>query len=746
MLAALLANFLIVLAAARGPTPLHEPLIKVSSSASRPPNYKVREIVVESESDQQCPNGYEQTGGNCLKVESLPVTFQCRPGWQMNAEGTGCFGFSAVAPDHNCVEGAAQGNRCIVEQTAPKLVNCPVGSRLTSNMEQCVKEILHPGLPVCPPGARYANGVCVATRNERPRLRCPSDYTLDRNACTHIYETTPILQCPSDYALTGGVGREGGMGGGKEGSGGGMCFKMVYTQPGQRCPLGFNLAGGDCVSETHIPPTMVCSKGELMDGDRCMVIKEVAPRTVCGQGLALNALSQMCERNDIKPPMAECTKGTIFNPVLNQCGSSHKLKQPNLACPPNYRFSGKNHCVALIVEPQQKLCPPGFQLMSKDRCVSKTVVHSEPRCPPGAVLRDRLCVISNMAPYEKVCEAGSILEGKSCVMKALAQALARCPPDYLMTPEGRCVHTETVAPTPVCPPETIQRADASGLVCSTTVTTPATSICPPAHQVHVGGDCLEQVHLPPLVTCPPGYNEEVRSGRCFRAEAVPRQSFCPVGFHLVGSQCLKRELDAPMPLCPPSYKLVQSDMAGAGLPGVPPPDALSGLGTPLAGTAAMGVSAAASSGLGFAYLCVQELTAPMINICAFGFEYKDGSCSAKKLQYEFDEEAAEPEGRPEEELKDLEGPAAPQAAPEPEIEITVDRPVVQKGLVMRNEPITLSGPASEVARQQAVLKAGGDVKDLHGNIQVEYAAPSQPATAGPNLFAMLSQMRTLFNY
>eukprot|EP01053_Blabericola_migrator_P002146 Blabericola_migrator_1__2145@NODE_1592_length_4213_cov_128_704534_g1040_i0_p6_GENE_NODE_1592_length_4213_cov_128_704534_g1040_i0NODE_1592_length_4213_cov_128_704534_g1040_i0_p6_ORF_typecomplete_len107_score9_51cEGF/PF12662_7/20cEGF/PF12662_7/0_011EGF_MSP1_1/PF12946_7/4_3EGF_MSP1_1/PF12946_7/8_8CPW_WPC/PF09717_10/17CPW_WPC/PF09717_10/1TIL/PF01826_17/7_4TIL/PF01826_17/8_9EGF_CA/PF07645_15/67EGF_CA/PF07645_15/1_8FXa_inhibition/PF14670_6/4_1e02FXa_inhibition/PF14670_6/0_71_NODE_1592_length_4213_cov_ len=88
---------LLAVAGARGPTPLlHTKLAKVKSADQEPPRYKVREIIIQTEPETACPSGFEQSGGNCVKVDSAPPSLQCPPGWTQSDDGTTCIGYKSV--------------------------------------------------------------------------------------------------------------------------------------------------------------------------------------------------------------------------------------------------------------------------------------------------------------------------------------------------------------------------------------------------------------------------------------------------------------------------------------------------------------------------------------------------------------------------------------------------------------------------------------------------------------------------
>lgn len=252
-----------------------------------------------------------------------------------------------------------------------------------------------------------------------------------------------------------------------------------------------------------------------------------------------------------------------------------------------------------------------------------------------------------------------------------------------------------------CPEGSTPRSEGGALVCMLPLERPAQKTCP-VSQVLIGDMCVERIAAPPEMRCPPGFFEDLHTGRCFTAEETPQRDFCPVGFKLVNEQCLRQERHPLVPICPPGYQV--------------------------------------SHGPTGVTQCTKETIVPFMKICAFGFTLENDICTAKKLQYEFDE-APEEQPAPEESNLPLNTPDMPRSEekPEPTIEVTVNRPVVQKGLVMRNEPVVLSGPASEVAKKQAIIQAGGDLKDVK-DLDIEYVPPQPSQTNAANIAALLATM------
>lgn len=674
--------YFISLALAAGPSPIltGNPFHRVGTGSSPGPKYKVREVKILAQPEIACPNGFERTAGNiCLLLESLPAKKRCPGGWETN--GNTCVGYATAPPDYTCDEGVAHGNACSKQSSVPKVLQCPEGYSLQSDLHTCTKHIQSRPWNICPPGVREVNGQCIITEKEQPHLRCPSGFHLESQMCEQLLENAPKTFCPPLYQLV---------------QNGKSCQREIVKPASMKCPNAYKLVGKDCLKESRIPPNWVCRKGKLVDGNRCAIYHKTSPEIHCPHGLGFNDLTLMCERDDVRNPIPECSKGSMYNPMTNQCGSANKLKHPNLICPPDYHFVGKTSCVRHIVEHPKKVCPTGYELLSKDECQKQELKLPEGRCPIDSHLVESWCITTSSAEYDYLCENGGVLQGKNCLSVAMTHPSKECLNEQVLTEEDICLSKMVKAPTVTCPEGTTQQTTVSGtLTCLVSRRSSAKKKCPAGSRMQGDDKCLEDVEASPTLICPRNYFEDLVSGLCFKVEELPKRTTCPRGYKLMGDHCLHREETLPLPECPPRYKLEGEDK------------------------------------------CVKETIETPISICPFGYELDDDICLSKKLQYDFDvesgpdslTEAHEEANLPME--SPLPGPtAAPAAATEVTIEIRIDRPIVQKGLVMRNEPIVLSGPASEVARQQAKLAAGGRVEDLGPNVNIEYIPPVVAAGAG----------------
>lgn len=269
-------------AGARGPTPLlGTKLAKVKSGESEPPHYKVREIIIQAEPDTSCPNGFEQSGGNCIQLDSLPPSLQCPPGWTMADDMSACIGYKAVAPEKTCDRGVPGTDRCIDELSVPKILTCPPEFSLLPDLSKCVREVSHSPVEICPPGVNIANGMCITIQSEMPHTRCPVDSHLNGGVCERLLDEPAKMVCPPGFHSTHGHGKEDG-----------SCEKLLDQAPSRRCPPGFILSGEECIAELRAPPTYICPKGTIVDGNRCLVEKFAPTQIACPPGLHMNALTQ----------------------------------------------------------------------------------------------------------------------------------------------------------------------------------------------------------------------------------------------------------------------------------------------------------------------------------------------------------------------------------------------------------------------------------------------------------------------
>jgi len=234
-----------------------------------------------------------------------------------------------------------------------------------------------------------------------------------------------------------------------------------------------------------------------------------------------------------------------------------------------------------------------------------------------------------------------------------------------------CIREELVPASHGCPEGFKEHGGPSGISCSTTVTTPTKLSCPVEHEL-VFGECLTETRRDPSFACPDGFYEDLSNKRCFAEVVKPKTPVCPAKYNLSGRKCLQEQFTGLLPMCPKGFKLSEDRVPGLE--------------------------------------CVKETKAESLLICPQGYRLIGDQCIAKKLQYKFDEPVAEVDEPEEEALLPLEvKTTSTTTAPEPVISVVVQRPVVQKGLVTRMQPITISGPASQVAAQQKAIEAGAPI-------------------------------------
>ncbi|EZG43352.1 putative oocyst wall protein [Gregarina niphandrodes] len=604
-----------------------------------------------------------------------------------------CVGYSTAVPDHTCQEGSPQYGKCIQQTSVAKQLICKDGFSLDiSKGGVCVRDLASAPLKTCPPGSQWVDDKCVTAIKEAPSLTCPSGYEFNGQRCDKVTRSPMETHCADGFILHPVKGK---------------CLKEVRLPVAVDCPAGTEMVLGRCQLREMLPVNVSCPPGQELTGDLCLFYDRAAPLFRCPPTLVLNPLTNYCEGDLTADPIPECTKGTYYNPMTGQCGSAFKVKQPNLACPPDFHFAGKRLCVKHVQEPGIKECPAGFALESKDSCVARRTNPAQIKCPAGSVHQGNLCVTTRQLDALYTCPSETVRQGELCVGIVYGAPRRACPPGFFggQDKERICVKKDSVAPSARCPVGTVRSEGQQSIVCIGTLEVDKERYCAPGQRQN-SEECLETVTEPATEACPPGYYEDLQLGRCFTAELLPSHAICPAGFKLVGNKCLKQHVRAAEIVCPPGYSR-------------------SG---PLE--------------------CAKKTTVPVIHQCAFGFEYDGlrGYCTATKVKYEFahqpeeDEETTTTEA-PEEQLKDIEvtTPAPSHTitvggtfvatteattTPEATIEVQVTKPIVQKGLVVRNEVITLSGPASQVARNQQVLSQGGDVQDLGSEVKVEYAPPN----------------------
>lgn len=660
-----------------GPTELKLGLEVVSEQALKAPDYIIREINVETEPDLECPQGFDRSGNACIRVKTTLAQKVCPPGWQNSMDGL-CVGYSVADPDRTCDRGSPDYGKCVEEKSVPKQVICPDTFSLDLQTSSCIKDLSSSPIRRCPPGSVATPEGCATISKVSPKLTCPGSFHLKDGLCERVDRANAELFCPEGFLMHP-IKKK--------------CIQELESAPIRECLPGSTQRGLECYVQETREPNMMCHDQAQLENGLCKAFDRAAPTFRCEGNLRLNLLSQLCEGDEVASPIPECTKGTYFNPVTGQCGSTHFVKNPNLACPPDYHFSGKHHCVKHIARPGIKECPPDFALESKESCVRMTLTPPRITCPEGTIPQGSLCIREFNTPLQQYCPPELVMEGEICRGLTYAPATEKCPPNFFTVgdKEKICIRKDVTAPKSVCPTGTVPTKSGAKLVCLGQSPVTPSHDCPPSHK-KTDDACIETLKLPSSLSCPPNYFEDMETGRCFQRSILPSRTVCPAGYKLVGKKCLKQHTKPPLYICPEGYQRSGNNE------------------------------------------CAYEEAAALLKICPFGFQYDKlhEVCVANKVKYEFEGQAARlatsTTPAPEKLLDMNVNPpvttttstttaSTTTAAP---IEIQITRPIVQKGLVVRNEVVTLSGPAAEVAKKQKLLAQGADIATLGDDVKVEY--------------------------
>jgi hypothetical protein len=282
---------------------------------------------------------------------------------------------------------------------------------------------------------------------------------------------------------------------------------------------------------------------------------EVAPIAVCPDGSFSTA---GCATIVTADASYSCPHPYKMDKVSNTCTATTFAK-PTIYCPKG-AVEHKKKCLTTETAPLEHVCPKKTT-ETKDGCQypgkeGTPDVEVEPKftCPKGSKLEHDQCVSVEKVDGELVCDKGFELYGKKCV--------SRIPAPYECKKgeyhDGRCVFTETVPQTVVCP----KKANYEGKGCAVVETSAPAAVCDKGYVLE-GKYCYRKV----IITAQYENNmkkDDVATfkcthktdehGNCYTVEKTKPAPVCPKGADLKGKKCVTVTVLAPEYGCPKKYE------------------------------------------------------------------------------------------------------------------------------------------------------------------------------------------------
>lgn len=470
-----------------------------------------------------CPTNYVFINNQCEFTESINPSPTCNVGYVLNAAEQCIKRIEVPVNGHSCPEGTLWTNTgCERIERFTQIETCPVDYYF--NGKYCQKESEAAFLG-CESGWIFKDGECFEEHDFS--LKCPSGYTLDKNACVKTDVIPNTQGCPTGYAFNGSTN---------------LCSKTIVigaaesclegysvinnvcqkniTAPITSCDSGFEEKNGRCYKVLAI--TKTCPTGYTNNSGTCEYVDTVAKSERCPDTYVLNGNND-CERTLEVDAYQSCTTDG-FNIVNGVC--EKVIEAEFSTCLSGYDLVN-GECY--LVTDKQDFCPDGYRLSADESICEKTaIVESTQVCPDEWENLGTHCEWRHSYAAEATCPSGYLLNNARCE-QFVTEKVNECQPNQINHDNDTCGIYNYVSPS--CPPGTTFNNDACYVE-----NTVAKNRCEDGF-IYSSGSCYEVVNKEQ--TCPNGMILDEIAGQPSCKEVVSILS-CPNGFSDNGSgKCAK---------------------------------------------------------------------------------------------------------------------------------------------------------------------------------------------------------------
>ena len=290
------------------------------------------------------------------------------------------------------------------------------------------------------------------------------------------------------------------------------------------CPPGYGLShhGTQCIKEERGQASPVCAPPDVLspDGDSCLTTIQQGYEYVCPDGY--QCVSHHLKQHHHKSPVCSaCAKTTEALPT---CGCPEGQTEVEGACYDEeeyascqFRRSGPRKQAPPTKMTHGKAPPPTKG--KEEAPICKALGPVSCTCEQGFNLECSnnfcTCINRELIPTVPVCN-GEVDENGICLGQAKKRLLYQCAEGYtcdVVNHHGRCncVRVLTAEPTTRCLVGELK-----------------------------GDKCIDVAQEPPVVGCPPGYEETCCEGlcSCTKTTLAMREVRCPEGAVNVNGECL----------------------------------------------------------------------------------------------------------------------------------------------------------------------------------------------------------------
>eukprot|EP00922_Rhytidocystis_sp_ex-Travisia-forbesii_P044344 GHVS01066165.1.p1 GENE.GHVS01066165.1~~GHVS01066165.1.p1 ORF type:complete len:894 (+),score=100.11 GHVS01066165.1:298-2979(+) len=520
------------------------------------PEYVKDEVVVTSEPQYKCHEGFTLQHGKCVRYDRKETKLGCRQGWQFS-DGM-CVGVDVEPSKRMCNEGFTDDEKdgCVKGFRAPRQVLCPEGFQI--GKEKCFRDVHTKPDSECPPDYQFVGDECYQRKEVVARGVCQEGFELKKGSCRRVRYQPGSRHCSVGYSLS------------DKG-----CAKIVSMSPLTTCPEGFQLDGEKCVFRKTMEARAQCSPDANLEGGMCLRRFSQKPLLECpqGSGSKTGGVGNECYTESYAAAEKYCRYGHLDS-KSKMCMGKMRSEPVEYRCPFGYLPVDKHSCMRKQRKPTERRCPAGLELDYKSSmCVSVEREHPEYVCPKhfSSIGADNTCTMMETADKKEGCEPGFRFNARSrvCQRSEYTAPQHKCEPGYSPSANGNCMKVEVMQPDPHCPPgfEATQAApdiNRHGMSTGVTVCVGASRLdvtysCPPQYELqHMDKKnkqtCAGREQVDPRLECPPNFEADP-NGKCMRYESQAPRAVCGEGYKVVAGQCLKHIHEEPVVMCPRGYKL-----------------------------------------------------------------------------------------------------------------------------------------------------------------------------------------------
>ena len=655
-----------------------------SSVANVFPPHKFTETRYTATPIYSCPDDSIFSNGKCIQLTSRVPLGHCALGWTLNVDTNICEGYEDKAPELICPAGSEEGGKCSELSTSEKIAKCPNSAPLFNG--QCVEQITQPATAVCDSLESIYDpekSLCLTPKISPTLTRCPTAYHFEGDSCVNRSVAAAQFHCPASYTRTqrNGLGLYAAVP---------VCTQAVSIPAVPSCETGFTLhSKGKCVRLNQQPARSQCSEG-ILTTQGCIVEERYAATPFCANGGEL--LGMQCRSYETVEATGSCTKGARFDPVSRMCyHATGGSKKAAFACPKGFKFAGKYSCAGEVMRSPMFQCANGGSLMGTE-CTVQHRSNAQLVCDNGGELVGTMCVAKEVSPISYHCNNGYQLEGSHCVGTTDAHASPVCPSGYNMdkllakqAPATACTKVDVIPVVYGCPRGSSKTVISGTTTCSKVVETAPTYTClDGTFSLNSESNvCVKEVKRDPILTCPSGLFEDRKSGSCYSKLDVPAIKVCDPGYDLIDSRCIKKVTRPMENVCGDDSKLSNDNITGT--------ESCSKL---------LVIDPHVTCDLGYTYDNLKKECYYVKSVPEFDLPVMEDPSSAHSI------------AQAEEQFLDLSVPQTPlpQILPTPPptktVSIVVERPLIQTGYVVRQQPILIEGRLDDVRAE--VLSLTGE--------------------------------------